>query len=114
YTRQPVGEIAAFQRPGIRIIGVKSGNETIRTGISEQTLKKGDTLIIMASTSELLTLSEQEELRVGMRRGSDSSSDKVVVEAIVAPRGASTGQRIADLTLGRRFGVRVLGAHRHR
>ena len=33
---------------------------------------------------------------------------------IVAPQKMSAGQRIADLTLGRRFGVRVLGAHRHK
>jgi len=36
------------------------------------------------------------------------------VEAVVAPQKSTVGERIADLTLGRRFGVRVLGAHRHR
>jgi di/tricarboxylate transporter len=114
YTRQPVGELQIFQRPGIRIIGLKSGNEVIRSGISERTLKKGDSLIIMAKTSELLTLNDREGLRVGLKRGLDLQGDTVVVEAVVAPRRASAGQRIADLTLGRRFGVRVLGAHRHR
>lgn len=114
YTRQPIGEIAAFQRPGLRIIGVRTGNEVIRSGIKERTLKKGDTLIVMATTSELLTLNEREELRVGLRRGPASQADSVVVEAVVAPRRASAGRRIADLTLGRRFGVRVLGASRHR
>lgn len=114
YTRQPVGEIATFQRPGLRLVGLRSGNEMIRTGLKEHMLKKGDALIVMATTSELLTLNENEDLRVGLRRGPAGQSDTVVVEAVVVPRRASAGQRIADLTLGRRFGVRVLGAHRHR
>nr|WP_173932406.1 SLC13 family permease [Chelativorans sp. Marseille-P2723] len=114
YTRQPIAEIAAFQRPGLRIVGLKSGSEVIRSNIAERTLKKGDTLIVMATTSELLTLNEREDLRVGRRRGLASTSDPVVVEAVVAPHRSIAGQRIADLTLGSRFGVRVLGAHRHR
>src|SRR5690606_37676100 len=79
YTRQPVGEIAAFQRPGLRLVGLRSGNEVVRTGIKERTLKKGDTLIVMATTSELLTLNEREDLRVGLRRGPATQPDTAVV-----------------------------------
>ncbi|WP_274425803.1 SLC13 family permease [Chelativorans sp. YIM 93263] len=114
FTGQPIGEIASFQRPGVRIIRLRSDNEIIRTGINERTLKKGDTLIITATTSELLTLNEQEELRVGLRRGPTRQDDSVIVEAVVAPHRTSAGRRIVDLTLGRRFGLRVLGANRHR
>ncbi len=114
YTGHPIGEIADFQRPGLRIVGLRSGNDVIRSRIDEHTMKKGDALIIRATTSELLTLNEREDLRVGLRRGPVRQAERVVVEAVVAPRRASAGQRIADLTLGRRFGVRVLGAHRHR
>ncbi|MCT7377537.1 SLC13 family permease [Chelativorans salis] len=114
FTRRLIGEIAAFQRPGLRIIGLRSGNEVIRSDIKERALKKGDSLIVMASTSELLTLNEQEGLRVGLRRGPDVDTETVVVEAVVVPHRTSAGSRIADLTLGRRFGVRVLGASRHR
>ena len=51
---------------------------------------------------------------MGLRRGPDIAAESVVVEAVVAPLKASAGERIADLPLGRRYGVRVLGAHRHR
>ena len=86
----------------------------IRSGIADYQLTKGDSLIVLANTSELLTLNERKTLRVGLRRGVDRTDGLVPVEAVVAPQKSTVGERIADLTLGRRFGVRVLGAHRHR
>src|SRR5690606_30736177 len=62
----------------------------------------------------LLTLNEKTGLHVGLRRSQDRPGDKVVVEAVVAPHRATSGERIGDLMLGRRYGVRILGAHRHR
>jgi di/tricarboxylate transporter len=70
--------------------------------------------VVLANTSELLTLNERKTLRVGLRRGAERGGGLVAVEAVVAPQKSTVGERIADLTLGRRFGVRVLGAHRHR
>ena len=77
-------------------------------------LKKGDAVILVGTTSEILTLNEIADLRVGLRWGEASDTSKVTVEAVVAPLKASVGERIADLALGRRYGVRILGAHRHR
>jgi di/tricarboxylate transporter len=114
YTEDRIGKIASLQRPGIKIIGIKTAAGTVRSNISKRRLKKGDTLIVLAKAAELLTLNEEEDLRVGFRRGIEAGPDKLIVEAVVAPQGGSVGQRIADLTLGRRYGVRVLGAHRHR
>lgn len=114
YTKQKIGKIASFQRAGMKIVGIKTPSGTIRSDIEERQLKKGDALIMLAKTSEVLTLNEEADLRVGYRRGLEAGPDKLIVEAVVAPQGASAGQRIADLTLGRRYGVRVLGAHRHR
>ncbi|MGY6706980.1 MAG: SLC13 family permease [Rhizobiaceae bacterium] len=114
FTEQKVAKIAALNRPGVRILAIRSGGELIRTGIADYQLKKGDSLIVLANTSELLTLNERKTLRVGLRRGAERSGGLVAVEAVVAPQKSTVGERIADLTLGRRFGVRVLGAHRHR
>lgn len=114
YTEQKIGKIASLQRPGIKIIGIKSSSGTVRSKIKERQLSKGDTLIVVARTPEILTLNEEDDLRVGFRRGVEAGPEKLIVEAVVAPQGGSVGQRIADLTLGRRYGVRVLGAHRHR
>jgi len=114
YAGRAVGSIGEFKRQGLRLQGLRSGGEVERGDISERVLKKGDSLIVRATTSELLTLNEEPELLVGLRRGAERAAQAVVVEAVVAPNRASAGGRIADLALGRRYGIRVLGAHRHR
>src|SRR5690606_1528261 len=102
-----IGDIAVFKRSGLRIVGLRSGGGVVRANLAERVLKKGDTLIVFGTTSELLTLNDDRRLRIGSRRGTGASGDAVVVEAVVAPLKASVGQRIADLTLGRRYGVRI-------
>ena len=114
YTQSRIGQLSDFKRSGLRILGLRSGNEIVRDNIQERVMKKGDSLIVVAGTSELLTLNEKVGLRVGMRRGQERTGETVVVEAVVAPHRSTAGERITDLTLGRRYGVRVLGAHRHR
>ncbi|MCB1452283.1 MAG: SLC13 family permease, partial [Rhizobiaceae bacterium] len=114
YDGQKIADITDFRRPGLRITGLRSGGKVFRTDIGQRTLKKGDTLIVVGTSSELLTLNKRTALRVGLRRGVDTDVEKVAVEAIVAPQKSSAGHRIADLMLGRRYGVRVLGAHRHK
>jgi di/tricarboxylate transporter len=113
FTDKPVKDIATFNQPGLRIIGIKSDNKVVRKEIGDVQLKKGDVLIVLAKSSELLTLAEKEGLRVGQRRGVVREGEQIAVEAVVAPGRFSQGTRLASLSLGRRFGVRILGAHRH-
>jgi di/tricarboxylate transporter len=56
----------------------------------------------------------KKDLRIGLHGEEPADDERVVVEAVVAPRGANVGEMIAALPLGRRFGIRVLGAHRHK
>jgi len=114
YTEKPIKDIADFKQPGLRITGVRAEGRTIRKDIGDIELKKNDALIIVAKSSELLTLSEKEGLRVGQRRGAVREGDQIAVEAVVAPGRYSQGTRLSSLSLGRRFGVRILGVHRHR
>ncbi|XDA96917.1 SLC13 family permease [Sulfitobacter sp. LCG007] len=111
---EPISEIADFQRSGIRITGLRRGSQIMRRDLGEQVLQKGDTVIVIAPTSELLTFEEHSGVRVGMRRSIelDPDSQVRVAEAIVAPSRRSSGVRIGDLALGRRAGMRVLGAYR--
>ncbi|ODR92137.1 SLC13 family permease [Sinorhizobium alkalisoli] len=113
YVGRKIRAIPDFNRPGLRIQALRSAGEAIRTDLGERILKKGDSLIVFGTTSELLTLNEKPELRVGLRRGLERAQDAVPVEAVVAPHRASAGERLVDLALGRRYGIRVLGAHRH-
>ncbi|MBL0935894.1 MAG: SLC13 family permease [Rhizobiaceae bacterium] len=114
YTEKPIKDIADFKQPGLRIAGVRSEGKTVRKDIGDIVLKKNDALIIVAKSSELLTLSEKEGLRVGQRRGVMREGEQIAVEAVVAPGRYSQGTRLSSLSLGRRFGVRILGVHRHR
>lgn len=110
-----VGQLPDFNRPGIHLRGVRSSGVVIRNGYSEHIITAGDRLILSASTSELLTLREKSDLRVGMRHTQDHESPEktVIAEAIVMPLRSSRGERIVNLALGRRYGLRVLGVHRH-
>ena len=114
YTGKPIKEIADFNRPGLRVTAVRSDGGVARKDVQDIVLKKSDVVIIVAKSAELLTLNERDDLRVGQRRGAARQSDLVAVEAVVAPGRLSQGMRLSSLSLGRRFGVRVLGAHRHR
>ncbi|MFN3832101.1 MAG: SLC13 family permease [Allorhizobium sp.] len=114
YTGKPIGEIAEFKQPGLRIVGLRSDDGVVRKDLQSLSLKKGDGLIILAKSSILLTLNDLEGLRVGQRRGATGSGEKVVVEAVVAPGRMNYGTLLSSLSVGTRFGVRIMGAHRHR
>lgn len=111
-----LGKIADFQRSGVRVTGIRRGGRIERSDLGTRLIERGDALIVIAQTSELLTLAEQPGLRVGLRRSIelDPEAEVKVVEAIVTPSRRSSDLRIADLALGRRAGVRVLGAYRPR
>ncbi|MCM5551830.1 SLC13 family permease [Pleomorphomonas sp. NRK KF1] len=114
YTDKPIGEIADFKQAGLRIVGVRSDGKVVRKDFQGITLKKGDGVIVLAKSAELLTLNDREGLRVGQRRGITGNGERVIVEAVVAPGRLSHGTLLSNLALGRRFGVRVIAAHRHR
>ncbi|MEM5500773.1 SLC13 family permease [Ahrensia kielensis] len=109
-----IKDIPDLQRAGVRTTGVRRGGKISRSDINDCVLQKGDALIVIAKTSELLTLAEEAGLRVGLRSFSDADSDSDVhiAEAIVTAQRSQRGIRISDLALGRRAGVRVLGAYR--
>ncbi|WP_010142328.1 SLC13 family permease [Oceanicola sp. S124] len=109
-----LAQIADFQRAGVRVTGVRQGARIVRGDVDNLVVGKGDAVIVQTGTSELLTLAEQTGLRVGLRRSIELDPDAQVrvAEVVVTPTRRSTGVRIADLALGRRAGIRVLGAFR--
>lgn len=109
----PIKELAVFKLPGLRILGLKRGGTVIRDDVPDKVLKKGDRLVVAATASEILTLNETKYLRVGRARLGAAPAETQIVEAVVAPHRASMGQKLASLALGSRFGVQVLGVHRH-
>ena len=112
---QPIGENDDLNRQGIQIIGVRTRSGAKRDDLSSHVLEMGDRIIAIVATSELLTLRNLKGLDVGLRQGPvvDDASDLTVAEAIVTLSRRSRGVRIAQLAMGYRYGMRVLGAHRH-
>ena len=109
-----LGEVDALNRAGVTLLAVRSGARTIRRNVAEHVLEARDVIVLTASDSELLTLHENPELRVGVQRvvPAGPPADPQIIEAIVVPARAFVDQRLADLGLGRRYGVRVLGVYR--
>ena len=114
FAGRAIGEIAELAPERVRILALRRGEEVRRGDLAEEVLESGDRLVVMASTSELLSLDDVAGFRVGWRRMAAADPDAVTAEVVVVPHKASTGRRIAELRLGRRFGVRILGAHRPR
>lgn len=112
---RPIHEIAALNRRGIEIIGIRARSGVKRDGLSEHVLEPGDRIIAKVATSELLTLRKLPGIEVGLRQGptAENIPELIVAEAIVTLSRRSRGVRIAQLAIGHRYGMRVLGAHRH-
>lgn len=113
FTETPVGEISALKLPSLKLRGVRRSGALLRGEVKEMTLRKGDYLIVMATSSELLTLASSEDVRIGLPGPAAKAEDNAVVEAVLAPQKAIVGHRLKELGLDGRFGVRVLGIHRH-
>jgi di/tricarboxylate transporter len=82
----------------------------VRALASEVKLEAGDVVILMATAPELLTLNEDEDMRLGIR-APYRSEEVTTLEAFVAPQ-AESGYRLPELNLGSRFGATVLGVSR--
>ena len=51
-----VGAIAEFRPDGLRVLGLRRGGKVHREGVDEHELRRGDTLIVVATVAELLTI----------------------------------------------------------
>ncbi len=111
---RPLSQAAAFGPGGVTPIGLRRRGETIRAGLADIVLEASDTIIVQATTSELLTLEKTPRLRIGIRRGSEAEEDAIMAEAVLTPRSTVSRPRISDLSIGPRGGIRVVGVHRHR
>ncbi len=115
FVGQQIKDVADLNRPHVRLTGLRRGGRILRADLEEIELKKGDALILMTTTSEVLTLHGQVGLRVGAARelAVQSTAPKVLAEAIVAPSRGLTGVPVSQLGLGQRYGARIVAVNRH-
>ncbi len=117
-----IGDIALFRRPGLRLIGAQRGKRFDRRGFDEWLLAAGDQLIVTASPTELASLSEADDFKVGLMgvgggvatAGPDRPKDLRLIQAVISPSHSIIGRRLADIPFLSRLKVRVLGLARPR
>lgn len=110
---QPLKAVSALRQHGIKVLALSRGGRITRHDLDEELLIAGDRIVIMATTSELLTLADMEGLRVGHRRlPVPTDPEAIVAEIVVAPQQTPMDRTVSALGLGRRYGVRILGISR--
>lgn len=112
YAGKTLADIGPLNRSGVEVISVSHDGETHRDPAPDHPIEEGDKVIFRAPTSELLTMHDDDGLTVGMDRESLLADDSITVEVVVSPHKAAMGRKLTRMSLGQRFGVRVLGAHR--
>ncbi|SDE71539.1 SLC13 family permease [Limimaricola pyoseonensis] len=112
---KPLSEVADLTRPGIRVTARREGARLRRSDLGAHVLSAGDVLVAQATTSEILTLRDLPGLVVGLRRGTarNGEDELLVAEAMVTPTHGSARDTVSHLSVGYRYGLRVLGAFRH-
>jgi uncharacterized protein with PhoU and TrkA domain len=109
----PINEVPDLDRPDIHVHAIRAQSEIKRSNLKEHRLEVGDRIVASATTSELLTLRDLEGMEVGLRHGPRDGEEVAVAEAVVTLSGRGSNIRLARLALGHRYGMRVLGVHRH-
>ncbi|MCF6271752.1 MAG: SLC13 family permease [Rhodobacteraceae bacterium] len=105
----PVLEVDLFRRPGMRVVDVLRGDESLRRGLKEVVLAPGDRVVLKTGMDELLGLRESAALNMVDRIGERKTT---TVEALISPGCRLVGKSLGSLRLRRRYGVYVLAVHR--
>ncbi len=104
-----IGEIDLFKRPGMRVIDVLRGDESLRRKFPDVTLQQGDRVVLRTGMEELLGLRESNALEMVESLG---SRETTTVEALISPGCKLVGRSLGNLRLRRRYGVYPLAVHR--
>ncbi len=104
-----VGEVELFKRPGMRVIDVLRGDESLRRKFPDVTLEHGDRVVLRTGMEELLGLRESNALEMVESLG---SRETTTVEALISPGCKLVGRSLGSLRLRRRYGVYPLAVHR--
>jgi len=101
-----------------RVLKIHRGLHALKRSMDTVVLKEGDRLVIESERDELVSLRAGGLVSlVDVGKGelqTLAQSQTQLAEAIVGPEARILGMTVADLNLERRFGVYVLGVHRHK
>ncbi|MDF0603256.1 SLC13 family permease [Psychromarinibacter sp. C21-152] len=112
YAGSTLADIGPLNRSGVKVISVHHDGAWRKDPAPDHPVEQGDKVVFRALTSELLTMHDDDGFKVGLRRDEIFEDDAVTVEVVVSPRKPTTGRNLGRMSLGQRYGVRVLGVHR--
>ncbi|KUJ79439.1 SLC13 family permease [Ruegeria profundi] len=101
--------VQLFKRPGVRLIDVIRGDESLRRNLKGVELKLGDRVVLRTEMTELLGLQRNKELK---RVDQVSAVETKTVEVLITPGCRMVGRTLGAMRLRRRYGVYVLAVHR--
>ncbi len=102
-------ELDLFNRPGMRVVDVLRGDDSLRRCLKEVVLQAGDRVVLKTGIDELLGLRDSRALEMVDQIG---QAETTTVEALISPDCRMVGKRLGSLRLRRRYGVYVLAVHR--
>ncbi len=105
----PALEVDLFKRPGMRVVDVLRGDESLRRSLKAVRLAAGDRVVVKTGMDELLGLRESRALEMVEQIGQQKTT---TVEALISPDCRMIGRRLGSLRLRRRYGVYLLAVHR--
>ncbi len=98
-----------FKRPGMRVVDVLRGDESLRRCLAGVSLQAGDRVVLKTGMDELLGLRESRALEMVDQIRQEKTT---TVEALISPDCRMIGKRLGSLRLRRRYGVYLLAVHR--
>ncbi|MGR3758689.1 SLC13 family permease [Roseobacteraceae bacterium NS-SX3] len=101
--------VQLFKRPGVRLIDVIRGDESLRRNLKGVELQVGDRVVLRTQMTELLSLQSNKELK---RVDQVSAVETSTVEVLITPGCRMVGRSLGAMRLRRRYGVYVLAVHR--
>ncbi|TMV07844.1 SLC13 family permease [Ruegeria sediminis] len=101
--------VQLFKRPGVRLIDVIRGDESLRRNLKGVELQVGDRVVLRTQMTELLSLQSNKELK---RVDQVSAVETRTVEVLITPGCRMVGRTLGAMRLRRRYGVYVLAVHR--
>ncbi|PYE82540.1 SLC13 family permease [Pseudoroseicyclus aestuarii] len=102
-------DVQLFKRPGVRLIDVIRGEQSLRRDLTAVTLQVGDRVVLRTQMTELLSLQANKSLK---RVDQISAVETTTVEVLISPDCGMVGRRLGSLALRRRYGVYPLAVHR--
>ncbi|WP_264210265.1 SLC13 family permease [Leisingera thetidis] len=101
--------VQLFKRPGVRLIDVIRGDESLRRHLEGVELQVGDRVVLRTRMTELLSLQSNKELK---RVDQVSAVETQTVEVLITPGCRMVGRSLGAMRLRRRYGVYTLAVHR--